>query len=432
MVETAPIPIPVQRRWRSTTRRCTIATPVQPAKMAGFTGSHVRGVVVRIKGAAPLWGTVYELEKLRCNICGKIFTADLPPEAGKKKYDATAAAILAVLRYGSGMPLNRLAGLQATLGVPVAASTSFEVTEKLADRIHPVFSELIRQAAQGDIFHNDDTTIKILELMAENRNASPELSRTGIFTTGILSILNGRRIAIFRTGRKHAGKTWRPFWTNGNMVLIHRFRCVTPCRAIPPKSSRPCWQIVSHTVAEILSRCPTTFPMNVNPSWKHWGEVYHFDAIAATQGMTPEQRLRFHQGNSGPVMKNLHQWLERQFAEKKVEPNSSLGKAINYMLNHWSALTLFLRVEKAPLDNNVCERALKMSIIHRKNSLFYKTEHGAYIGDLFMSLIHTCFLGNINPFEYLTALQRNSDDLFAHPYRWLPWNYKENGSVPAC
>ncbi|MFN2355927.1 MAG: transposase, partial [Desulfopila sp.] len=116
------------------------------------------GVVVRIKGTAPLWATVYELEKLRCNICGTVFTADLPPEAGTQKYDETAAAMLAILRYGSGLPLNRLAGLQTALGVPLAASTAWEKTEKLADRIHPAFRELIRHAAQGDILHNDDTT----------------------------------------------------------------------------------------------------------------------------------------------------------------------------------------------------------------------------------------------------------------------------------
>jgi transposase len=387
------------------------------------------GVVVRIKGTAPLWGMVYELEKLRCNICGKIFTADLPPEAGTKKYDATAAAMLAVLRYGSGLPLNRLAGLQAALGIPLAASTSWEVTEKLADRIHPAFSELIRQAAQGDIFHNDDTNMKILELMAENRNTLPKPSRTGIFTTGILSILNGRRIAIFCTGRKHAGE-------NLATILAKRQHGLDPpiqmCDALSRNTSEDFQTLLANCLTHgrrNFVEVADHFPDECQYVLETLGEVYHFDAIAAKQGMTPEQRLHFHQDNSGPLMKNLHQWLEQQFAEKKVEPNSSLGKAINYMLNHWSELTLFLRVEKAPLDNNICERALKMAISHRKNSLFYKTEHGAYVGDLFMSLIHTCFLGNINPFEYLTALQRNSDDLFAHPHRWLPWNYKENFSV---
>jgi hypothetical protein len=71
------------------------------------------GVVVRIKGVPPLFATIYELEKLRCNICGKVFTAILPAETGTQKYDATASAMLAVLRYGSGLPLNRIIALPA-------------------------------------------------------------------------------------------------------------------------------------------------------------------------------------------------------------------------------------------------------------------------------------------------------------------------------
>jgi len=148
--------------------------------------------------------------------------------------------------------------------------------------------------------------------------------------------------------------------------------------------------------------------------------------------MTPAQRLHFHQTDSGPLIDELHGWLGEQIDDKKVEPNSGLGQAINYMRNHWQELTLFLRVEKAPLDNNICERALKMAILHRKNSLFYKTEHGAYIGDIFMSIIHTCALAKINPFDYLTALQKNTSALFANPSRWLPWNYKENFTSPPC
>jgi len=123
-------------------------------------------------------------------------------------------------------------------------------------------------------------------------------------------------------------------------------------------------------------------------------------------------------------MKQLHTWLNGQFDNRKVEPNSGLGKAISYMLKHWESLTLFLRVEGAPLDNNICEQVLKRAILHRKNSLFYKTSHGAYIGDLFMSLIHTCKLSKINPFDYLVALQKYSKKVFQNPQNWLPWNYK--------
>jgi hypothetical protein len=121
----------------------------------------------------------------------------------------------------------------------------------------------------------------------------------------------------------------------------------------------------------------------------------------------------------------LHIWLQAQLAERKTEPNSGLGKAITYLLRHWRGLTLFLREAAAPLDNNRVERALKRAILHRKNSLFYKTLNGAQVGDLFMSLIHTCELCGANSFDYLTELQKHASELARKPAQWLPWNYRE-------
>ena len=106
------------------------------------------------------------------------------------------------------------------------------------------------------------------------------------------------------------------------------------------------------------------------------GQVYGHDAEARERGLKPEERLRFHHERSGPVMEKLHGWLEAQFAERKTEPNSGLGKAISYLLRHWRPLTLFLRQAGAPLDNNIVERALKRAVLHRKNSLFYRTLNG--------------------------------------------------------
>ena len=108
-----------------------------------------------------------------------------------------------------------------------------------------------------------------------------------------------------------------------------------------------------------------------------------------------------------------------------MEPNSGLGQAISYLLKHWEKLTLFLRAAGAPIDNNLVERALKKAILHRKNSLFYKTRKGAEMGDLFMSLIHTCELNGVNPFDYLTELQRHAEELKRNPSEWMPWNYRE-------
>ena len=151
--------------------------------------------------------------------------------------------------------------------------------------------------------------------------------------------------------------------------------------------------------------------------------IYHNDELAREQGMSAEERLAFHQTCSGPVMEGLHAWLTAQFEEKKVEPNSGLGQAISYLLNHWIELTLFLRQPAAPLDNNICERALKKVILHRKNALFYKSQNGARVGDLFMSLIHTCELSGANAFDYLTELQRHTAELAGNPRDWMPWNY---------
>jgi transposase len=71
------------------------------------------------------------------------------------------------------------------------------------------------------------------------------------------------------------------------------------------------------------------------------------------------------------------------------------------------------------------ERALKKAILNRKNALFYKTLNGAVVGDLFMSLIHTCELNGANPFDYLTELQRHAEEMKKSPSEWMPWNYRD-------
>ncbi len=116
--------------------------------------------------------------------------------------------------------------------------------------------------------------------------------------------------------------------------------------------------------------------------------------------------------------------MKAQLEQKKVEPNSSLGAALSYMLNRWEKLTLFLRKPGAPLDNNICERALKKAILHRKNSLFFKTEKGAGVADIFISLIYTAELESVDPFDYLTELLKHPEEPRRSPQDWMPWNYQ--------
>ena len=388
------------------------------------------GHLVRIRGQAPLGATVYQLQKLRCNLCGEIFTAQTPPNVGPDKYDAESASMIALLKYGSGLPFNRLQRLQRSLGIPLPAATQWEIVRDSAGVIEPVFREMIRQAAQGRLFHNDDTTAKILDLIGLHESPTGSdltefCDRTGVFTSGIVSILGDLRIALFFTGQRHAGE---------NLVALLKQRaselgrpiqmCDALSRNMPDELDTILANCLSHGRRRFVD-VAMNFPQECLYVLEILKDVYKNDAETKTQGMSDQQRLQFHQRLSGPKMDELRAWLTEQIDQRKVEPNSSLGEAIGYMLKHWDKLTLFLRQPGAPLDNNVCERALKKAILHRKNAYFYKTQNGARVGDLFMSLIHTCELNGVNHFDYLTKLQKHANELSSHPDHWMPWNYRQ-------
>jgi transposase len=380
-------------------------------------------VLVRIVGQAPLAATVYELERLRCNACGQIFTAKEPEGIGQEKYDETAAAMIAQLKYGSGVPFHRLEQMEDLMGIPLPASTQWEVVEEAAALMKPVHDELIRQAAQGEVLHNDDTSMRVLRLARE-----PSDERTGVFTSNILAITGDHhKIALYFTGSKHAGE-------NMAAVLKQRAKESPPpiqmCDALSrntPKASGVeilLANCMAHGRRQFVEIAPH-FPAECRHVLESLGDVYYNDAMAREQALSAEDRLKLHQKQSGPVMEQLHAWLEAQLAEKKTEPNSGLGKAITYLLRHWKGLTAFLRHAGAPLDNNICEQALKRAVLHRKNALFYKTLNGAQVGDLFMCLIHTCRLCDANSFDYMTELQRHAGELAANPAQWMPWNYRD-------
>jgi transposase len=405
-----------------------------PACREGIVYDKAPGVLVRITGQPPLAATIYQLQKLRCHLCGQVFTAPAPEAAGDRKYDATAGSMVGLLKYGSGLPFNRLEGLQGHMGIPLPASTQWDIVQAVATNLAPAFEELIRQAAQGEVLHNDDTTVRILELMGQR--GRPEVlagaqeegndadERRGLFTSGVVALRDGRRVALFFSGRRHAGE---------NLAEVLKLRAeqlpppIQMCDALSRNLPGELQTIVSNCLAHARRQFVDVYDRFPGPCrylLEALAVVYHNDATARAEKLSPEARLRFHQEASGPTMQQLHNWLTRELSEKRTEPNSALGRAIGYMLRHWEKLTLFLRQAGAPLDNNLCERALKKAILHRKNALFYKTRNGAHVGDLFMSLIYTCELNQANPFDYLTQLQRHADELATSTEVWMPWNYR--------
>jgi transposase len=379
--------------------------------------------LIRIVAQPIFHATVFELARLRCALCGALFTAPAPPEAGLGKYDPSVGTMLALMRYGAGLPMYRTDKWQNHFGVPLPASTQWELIEAAAETPQLIYEALIGVAAQSQLLHNDDTHMRVQSVRQEIVAAGSE--RTGIFTTSIISHTGQRRIALFFTGQKHAGE-------NLNQLLQRRAAGLAQplqmCDALTRNEPKEFHTLLCHCLlhgrrqfVEVVEN----FPEECGKVIASLREVYRFDALTKEQKLPDLDRLAFHQAHSQPVMAELQKWMQEHIEQKKVEPNSGLGAAIQYMLKRWPTLTRFLSVPGAPLDNNIAERALKMAILHRKNSLSFKTLHGARIGDVHMSLIHTCELNRINPFDYLMALQQHAANVSKAPQSWLPWNYQQ-------
>jgi transposase len=384
-------------------------------------------VLHQFTGQPLIAATQFEREVLRCWSCQERYTAPLPEGVKEERYDATADATIALMKYGAGLPFYRQSGVQAMCGVPLGEATMWERCESVADAGLGVFLLLRRMAAGGEVIHTDDTRVRILSCLKEDEGKKKE-ERRATNTSGMVVKVGDRKIALYVSGRRHAGE-------NLDELLKQR-------RAGVPKPIQMSDALAANWSGKeevIAAKClaharrkvfelAELYPSECEVVLEAVGQVYKFEA--QTAGMSAMDRLAYHQQHSGPVMAELKEWIERQFCERQVEPNSSLGKALQYWRNHWPELTTFLREVGAPLDNNPAEQALKRVVLSRKNSLFYKTEHGASVGDILQSLIESCRLNGINAWDYLVTVVRNKAAARRNPQMYLPWTYKREEAEP--
>ncbi len=393
--------------------------------------------ILRIGGQTPLGATCWDCERLRCATCGFVYTARTPKEAHGDKYDETAVSMIAILRYGAGMPFHRLDHLQRDLDTPLPASTQWDLVNEAVALVEPAYDELFRTAAQGKVLHNDDSYVRILELMGKRRakllasGKLPDPERTGLFTTAVVAIVAAiGTIALFFTGRKHAGE-------NLALVLDKRAKDLPPpiqmgdalTRNLPVGHKVIDSNCIAHGRRKIVDEIDN-YPVECRFLLERLARVYKLDDECKARGASDEERLLAHQTESAPLMEEVRASMAAEIAAKRIEPNSDLGQAFNYFLKRWDKFTLFLRKPGAPLDNNIAERALKMTIRSRKSSLFYRSLRGAHVGDVFMTLIHTAELHHQNPSDYLTALLRNHKAVAETPAHWMPWNYRHTLADP--
>jgi len=390
-------------------------------------------LTIRIDGQSLLTAVCYELEKLRCATCLAVFSTPLPPEAGEEKYSDRARAVLALSHYYLGLPFHRLAEYQQLLGVPVADATQWAEVERLAEVVEAVFDQLKTEAAQAPLIYQDDTPVRIQSVHTANRQArqaaeaglGPSPERTGQHTTGLVAECESARVVLYLAGREHAGE-------NLDAILTRRDPALPPPQVMSDALSANRTEALTASIFCLahgqrqFSDIEEYFPKPCRRVLDDLSAVFDLDAFTRERALDPLQRLRFHQRYSESIMTELHEWLEQQIQGGEVEPNSSLGKAMKYLLKHWVKLTRFLHWEGAPLDNNLVERTLKLMIRQRRNSLFYASEHGARVASCLTSLIATAVEAGVNVLDYLVTLQQHRAELVEAPAHWLPWTCRQS------
>jgi hypothetical protein len=383
------------------------------------------GTLVSVIGAPLASATRYNMQKLRCAICEIIYTAPLPDGVSAKKYDANFIAMLMINKYFMSVPLYRQDRLQNHLGIPLPASTQWDLMVANEPMLKALYQALSQDAANGVALCYDDTSVKIMsEIKAAKTAQKGEKSQHTCYTTGIVSIHEDHRSYLYITDNRTAGKCIVEIMALRDANLDPPIMMCDALSANIPQGISEDLYILCFCLVHARRQfyeLPNGYDDVADKVIGLIGTIY--DHEAHTKGFSSEKRLAYHQEKSTPVMAELKLYLEEQKPE--FEPNSAAGKAIDYILNRWTELSQFLRQPHAPLDTNIVERALKLVIQVRKSSMFYKSLSSAAFASYVQSALYSAAQNDINPCEYMCSLIENEDAVIKNPTGWLPWHYKD-------
>lgn len=383
------------------------------------------GVFIQVIGSPLATATRYNLQKLRCTLCQKIYQASLPDGVSDKKYDENFVAMLMINKYFISVPFYRQDRLQNYLGLPLPSSTQWDLMYEHKAMLKALYGALLVDAANGIGISYDDTSVKILsEIQAKKRAEKGEKKKHNCFTTGVVSAYEDHRTYVFMSDNRTAGqivvemiKAYRDQDRDHPILMCDALTANIP-QEIADDLYILCYCLV-HARRQFYE-LPNGYDDLADEVIRLIGKVYYNESWA--KELSAEERLKYHQKHSKPYMDELKEFLESR--QDEFEPNNVAGQAIEYMLKRWAELSQFLRVAHAPLDNNITEKALKLVIQTRKSSLFYKTLEGAKFASYVQSALYSAAQNDINPCNYMVALLENEAAVIANPKEWLPWIYQ--------
>ncbi len=420
-----------------------------PECTTGRVYKYTPASLLRITAHSPYSAEKHVVEQLRCNGCGEVFSATLPEHVkadGRvdQQYGYSARAMMAINKYFAGSPFYRQEGLQNLFGAHIASSTQWDQCEKVADDLHPLFKHLKALSANAHTFYLDDTTNRILNKVPveKTRNGKTQW-RSGVYTSACLALLSEqtpknteppdkveeitRRLVLFQSNIGHAGEWLDELLhrrdTNLEKPLLMSDALSSNHVTAVPFDKALCNAHARRGFAELVE----THPNEVMFALETYEHVWVNNTYCNDKDYGATQRCAYHAKHSLPHMQSIKQWCEDETSETgQVEPNSNLGKAMQYFIRHYEGLSAFCRIPGAPIDNNECERLIKLIVRGRRNSLFFKNQTGASVSDVITSILATCQENGVNAFDYLQSIQRNQLQVKAYPQKWLPWNYPQD------
>ena len=388
---------------------------------------------LRVSGHAPFKATLYVKTRLRCNTCQHVVSAKLPDEVskdgeGSQRYGYSARALMALHKYASGLPFYRQENLQTMLGMSLSASTIFDQCEYLANAARPIVNAMTGIAAKAEHFHLDDTTNRILDAKPtkkRRRGSLTEHMRSGVYTSGMIATYQGKDIVFYKTNIGHGGEFIDEILSRRDLSLPPPILMSDALASNRPTAREVIWSLCNVHSRRGFIDLKDEFPDEVAYVVQRYDKIFAIEREAKRLKLDAEARLAHHQKNSGPIFDEISSWAHSAFEKHNVEPNSLLGDALRYFTKHENGLRKFLEVPGAKLDNNSMEQALKLVVLGRKNFYFFKSEVGAAVADVIMSLVATVSKAGINLFEYLCDLQHYHKEVKAEPEKWLPWAYEQ-------
>lgn len=399
-------------------------------------------IIIRVIGQPLFLAELHHAEQARCRLCGCVLAAILPAglEEGIGKavtYHWSACATLIVMHYFAAMPFKRLEMLHESWGIPFADANQWEMVNGTLVLLAPLLKVLEKYAVENLIsFTIDDTGSQIVELRRQIEaeckavkavGLSEKDVRTGINATCVVVETKEGRIILFYTGRHHAGEIVsvlmkrRPAGTEKVVKVTDgaskNFSHGQEDKLIEGVCNAHAF-LKFHAVKE-------DFPADYAVIAEAYDKVFENDAYAAAQGMSPAERLAYHQQKSQPWMKKIKRLCEQKIRDRLVEPRSPLWEPVTFIINQWPKLTEFLRSPNVPIHTNIVEQNLIIPVRYLAASFNFKNQTGADAGDEAMTLIVTARACGAEPVAYLAHCLENHKDLQANPQKYLPWVYRE-------